>query len=147
MKSTKVHFYDHYINPDDNIPKHQFGGHPCELQGDMQLKCQKASNGLYCDAQTDYSTLRENLLKDDAIEWQLVLQLDSDNNTGMKWGNNGRLYFWLKMADMEQRLFENAWEILQPGRSDVQIPSFLTKTRETKENPFIRQIKSPVGRN
>jgi len=42
-------------------------------------------------------------------EWILLLQVDSDDATGMSWGDSGRLYFWIRHDDMKRRKFENSW--------------------------------------
>jgi uncharacterized protein YwqG len=41
-----------------------------------------------------------------------LLQLDSDHEACMMWGDLGRLYFWIKDADFEACRFENTWMIL-----------------------------------
>jgi uncharacterized protein YwqG len=32
----------------------------------------------------------------DFANWRLLLQLDTDDAAGMKWGDVGTLYFWIK---------------------------------------------------
>ena len=48
-----------------------------------------------------------------AADWQLLLQIDSDPNTGMMWGDVGKLYFLMNSEDLRNRNFDAAWLILQ----------------------------------
>ena len=43
----------------------------------------------------------------------LLLQLESDQNAAMMWGDSGRLYFWVPKEDLKRGQFERAWTILQ----------------------------------
>jgi uncharacterized protein YwqG len=99
-------------------PHHQLLGHPKEIQGEMQLQCQLASNGLYCGDATGYEDPKAKLLGPGAKDWRLLFQLDTDDDMqsgkpGMMWGDCGRLYFWIRQQDLVNRLFENAWMVLQ----------------------------------
>lgn len=49
----------------------------------------------------------------DAAGWQLLLQLDSDDQAGMMWGDCGRLYFWLRRTDLIRRAFNRTHLVLQ----------------------------------
>ena len=46
-----------------------------------------------------------------AAEWELLLQVDSDEANGMMWGDMGRLYFLIHRDDLQARRFEKAWMI------------------------------------
>ena len=83
-------------------------GNPETLQDDMRLQCQYASNGV-----TDESDPKADALAKDALEWQLLLQIDSDEHTGMRWASTGLLYYWLKKADLQARHFDASWLVLQ----------------------------------
>ena len=48
-------------------------------------------------------------------DWRLLLQIDSDENCEMMWGDVGRIYFWIKTEDLKNRDFEKVWLILQCG--------------------------------
>ena len=41
-------------------------------------------------------------------EWRLLLQLDSENQAGMMWGDQGRLYFTIREQDLRPSRFEKA---------------------------------------
>ena len=94
-------------------PHHQLLGHPREIQGEMQLECQLVSNGLYCGDATGYQDPARKFLEQGAKDWQLLFQLDADDDLGMMWGDCGRLYFWVRRQDLAKRVFENAWMVLQ----------------------------------
>jgi uncharacterized protein YwqG len=42
-----------------------------------------------------------------ADHWLLLLQLDSQDEAGMMWGDMGRLYFTIKQSDLESSSFNN----------------------------------------
>ncbi|MBN9697074.1 MAG: DUF1963 domain-containing protein, partial [Zoogloea sp.] len=46
-------------------------------------------------------------------EWRLLLQLDSDPRTDMMWADGGKLYFWIREADLEKRDFSKVWMTMQ----------------------------------
>ncbi|MHC4202579.1 MAG: YwqG family protein, partial [Planctomycetota bacterium] len=96
------------------IPIHQLLGHPAEIQGwDMRLMCQLASHGLYCGNSSGYNDPRAKELEPGAAEWRLLLQIDSDDDVGMVWGDSGRLYFWIHKDDLKNRKFERTWMVLE----------------------------------
>ena len=47
--------------------------------------------------------------------WNLLLQVDSNEDIGMMWGDCGRLYLWITDEDLAAKNFENSWLILQCG--------------------------------
>lgn len=96
-------------------PLHQVLGHPDPIQGDMQLECQLASNGLYCGDLTGYQDPRRAELELNAAQWQLLSQLDSDDQADMMWGDVGRLYFWIRQADLQHLNFDDVWMVFQCG--------------------------------
>lgn len=95
-------------------PVHRCGGHPQEIQGDMRLECQLVTNGLYCGDATGYQDPRRASLEPGASDWQLLLQIDSDEERiGWMWGDVGRVYFWIRRQDLASADFEGAWAVLQ----------------------------------
>ncbi len=94
-------------------PQHQIDGFADPIQGDMELECQLVSNGLYCGDSSGYNDPRAKTLSEAASEWRLLLQLDSDDDLSVMWGDCGRLYFWIREDDAKARRFANAWVILQ----------------------------------
>lgn len=95
-------------------PEHQIGGYPNPIQSDeMELECQLVTNGLYCGDSTGYLDPRAKQLEAGAKEWKLLLQVDTDDNASMMWGDCGRLYFWIRESDLAKRDFTNVWMVLQ----------------------------------
>jgi uncharacterized protein YwqG len=97
-------------------PAHQIFGIANSMQSpDMDLQCQFASNGLYCGDGNWFDDPRAKELEKNKSDWILLLQIDSDDDTGMMWGDGGMLYFWIKKDDLVKLNFENVWMILQCG--------------------------------
>lgn len=95
---------------------HRLGSYPDAIQnGDMELDCQLASNGLYCGDSTGYSDPRAAGLEKGKGDWIMLLQVDSDDRTDMMWGDAGMLYFWIRKQDLKQANFDEVWMILQCG--------------------------------
>jgi uncharacterized protein YwqG len=92
---------------------HQLLGYPDPVQGDMQLECQLVSHGLYCGDVSGYRDPRRKELERGVQAWRLLLQLDSDDEANMMWGDCGRLYFWIHEDALEARDFDKVWMVLQ----------------------------------
>jgi uncharacterized protein YwqG len=93
---------------DRSAPRHQLLGHPETLQDDMHLECALAANGV-----ADMNDPRAAELAKTAPDWQLLLQVDSDATTGMRWGSAGMLYFWIERSALRRARMENVWVVLQ----------------------------------
>jgi len=65
----------------------------------MELECQRAVSPSEGGAR--------------ASDWRLLLQLDTDEEAGMMWGDTGRLYFWVREQDARAGDFSRTWTILQ----------------------------------
>ncbi|MEO8953504.1 MAG: YwqG family protein [Ktedonobacteraceae bacterium] len=87
---------------------HRLLGNPDTIQDDMHLQCQLVSHGV-----TDTDDPRAAELSKGALEWQLLLQVDSDEHAGMQWGNTGMLYYWIQAADLQAPRFDTTWLVLQ----------------------------------
>lgn len=94
-------------------PSHQVLGHPSAVQGDMQLECQLVSHGLYCGDSTGYEDPRAIDLEVGVGDWQLLLQLGSDDCSNMMWGDCGKLYFWITKDSLSELNFDEVWTVLQ----------------------------------
>ncbi len=90
----------------EDPPCHHLLGHAQLVQGDMREQCQHLTADIHG-------------VESAASEWQLLLQLDSDDPDGIgpgwQWEDCGRLYFWIRKADLAARAFDRAWMILQTG--------------------------------
>lgn len=97
-----------------DAPAHHLFGYPSPVQGnDMDLECQLVSHGLYCGNASGYQDPEAKELESGRSDWILLLQLDSDDFSGMMWGDCGMLYFWIRKQDLEAGRFDECWMILQ----------------------------------
>jgi uncharacterized protein YwqG len=96
-------------------PEHQLLGHSHNIQGDMQLKCQLVSNGIWCGDRRGYENPQSYALAPGAAEWRLLFQFDSDDGLGVMWGDAGRIYFWIRESDIRDRSLDQTWTVLQCG--------------------------------
>lgn len=95
-------------------PQHHLFGHPYPVQGnDMDLECQLASNGLNVGDESGYKDARAKKLESGRHDWILLLQLDTDDDAKMMWGDAGMLYFWIRKQDLAERRFDKCWMVLQ----------------------------------
>lgn len=112
-QDERYHCWDllNLLDEDDkDEPLHQLLGHPAQIQGDMQLECQLATNGLHYD----YDNPRVKALEPGARDWRLLLQIDSVGKTlGVYWGDVGRIYYWIHAQALQARDFDNGCLILQ----------------------------------
>jgi uncharacterized protein YwqG len=102
------------------LEEHEIGGivnrilgHPAPIQGDVQLECQFASHGLDSRNLSIKHRILRMLLAGGYRNWQLLLQLDSDDNAGMNWVDSGRLYFLIRERDLRVHRLDRVWLILQ----------------------------------
>ena len=109
-KEQYCDFVDKHAGP---APQHQILGWPHVIQGDMALESQLVTNGLYTGNASGYKDSRRRELEPGAKDWTLLLQIDSDDNAEMMWGDAGMLYVWIRRQDLAAKKFENAWTILQ----------------------------------
>jgi len=92
---------------------HRMLGYPDEIQGDMRWECQLVSHGIYVGDPTGFQSPEAAQLQAGAEDWLLLLQVDSDENASMMWGDSGRIYYWIRKQDLAQRDFSKVWMILQ----------------------------------
>lgn len=103
-------FFDEFF-PDEEINK--IGGYADNIQGEMELECELVTNGLYCGDPSGYNNPKAKKLEPNAKYWRLLLQIDSNDELDMMWGDSGRLYFWIKEQDLETPNFQKNWMCLQ----------------------------------
>jgi uncharacterized protein YwqG len=99
-----------------DVVEHRLLGHPRIVQGDMQQVCQLASNGV--DTYDDDASTgeRSRRLAAASGEWRLLAQVDSsEDETGMLWGDLGRVYFWIREEDLVERRWDRVWLVMQCG--------------------------------
>jgi len=120
-------FSGHWIDsPGEPRSLHRIGGYPNYVQHDPKFEAHLRSRDLWagiCDNPDNLSAeehFRESnrrfseikrRLKPEAAAWELLLQVDSEENAGMMWGDTGRLYFLIRQNDLHARRFENTWMV------------------------------------
>jgi uncharacterized protein YwqG len=88
-------------------------GYAQEVQGTMEVECALVTGGVYCGDASGYHDPRATKLKETARDWRLLLQLASEENSGMMWGDLGFLYYWMRKQDLATHDFSKGWLILQ----------------------------------
>jgi uncharacterized protein YwqG len=91
-----------------SVPHHRMLGFADVLQDDMREQCQLYSNGI-----TDWESPEAETLAKDAHNWQLLLQVDTDEAMGTRWASTGRLYYWLKNLRLNVGPLTDTWLVLQ----------------------------------
>ena len=95
-------------------PRHQVSGYPSPVQGDdMELQCQLVTHGLYCGDSSGYRDPRAAPLRAGAAEWRLLLQMDTDDELDVMWGDCGTLCFWVQEQKARTGDFADAWLAMQ----------------------------------
>jgi hypothetical protein len=74
--------------------RHRTCGHPDLIQGDTAVELGESGGTAPRD-------------------WRLLLQVDSEEDIGMMWGDMGRLYYWIQQDDLKRRLWTEVRVILQ----------------------------------
>ena len=95
-----------------DIPAHRVLGHPDLIQSEMRLECELVSRGIYFGGDRGEPVVPPDA-EVAARDWRLLLQVDSDGAVGTEWGDVGRIYFWIRAADLEARDFSRTHLSLQ----------------------------------
>lgn len=90
------------LSTDSGTPWHQVGGYPTNIQGDVRIEFDwtpdTAPGGRAAQA---VKTTPVN-------EWQLLLQLDSDDDLNVMWGDAGTIYFGIRETELRAGRFDRA---------------------------------------
>lgn len=92
---------------------HRMFGNPQKVQDDVFMHCQLAHYRLSTDLNAWFDDETVERLLPGAQDWRLLLQIDSDNELGMMWGDVGSLFFCIREDDLRQRRFDKTWVVLQ----------------------------------
>ena len=108
--------YHEYLERTEGEVRHKLSGNPDPVQEDhMAIECQLVSNGVFCGGVGWHNDPTFKGLQAGFSEWQLLLQVDSDDRTQMMWGDSGRLYYWIRESDLKTGNFDDVWVVLQCG--------------------------------
>jgi uncharacterized protein YwqG len=95
-------------------PKHLLFGDAMVIQEPMEEMCQLCFHGFDAyEYHMDSEVAHLAHLREGVEDWQLLLQLDCDDNLDWEWGDAGMVYFWIRSQDLEQQNFSNVWWELQ----------------------------------
>lgn len=95
---------------------HQIGGTAFSIQEPVEAECVKFVEHVPGRSRRQrnpemYEPSTEQLAR--AREWQLVLQIDSDIQIGMEWGDLGRLYLCARKHDLAAGRLDRCWMLMQ----------------------------------
>ncbi|MBK8305006.1 MAG: DUF1963 domain-containing protein [Chloracidobacterium sp.] len=106
--------WDAYNELQDEWPVNKMFGYADLIQGEQELECELATNGIYVGDGTGYKDPRRESLESNIANWRLLLQVDSnEEDCNMMWGDLGRIYFWIRKDDLIHKRFDKSWLILQ----------------------------------
>jgi uncharacterized protein YwqG len=90
--------------------QHRIGGYPSEIQdSQMQIECELLRRGLRDTPQDEVSDAVRRASK----QWRMLLQIDADPDLGMKWGDAGCLYVFVRKSDAARRDFSKTITLWQ----------------------------------
>lgn len=97
---------------EDEHSTHLLFGHPKLVQSDMrESEVQYPFPPLNI---TEASDSHRRPYKPKPEDWQLLLQLDSDEQyMNWCWGDAGMLYFWITKDDLAEQRFDRCWMVFQ----------------------------------
>jgi uncharacterized protein YwqG len=80
----------------------------------MAVDAQLAFNGIDLNSGERYFDPRVEELERDADAWRLLLQVSSDDELALQLGYPvGRLYVWIRDADLQRRRFDDVWAFVR----------------------------------
>lgn len=89
------------------------------IQGNMTMQCELVNRGYYLGNPEGWNKVtprdRQEAEQWANRDWLLLFQLDSlfDKNNYLNFGDDGRIYFYIRRDDLAARNFNNVWLILQ----------------------------------
>jgi uncharacterized protein YwqG len=93
---------------------HRCGGQAQEINQPLRDQCQFVTNGInWFGSLNAMKNPRMAELEIGTMDWQLVMQFDSQRSLNWEWGKGGRVYFMARRQDIEAGDFSNCWAILQ----------------------------------
>jgi uncharacterized protein YwqG len=93
----------------------RIGGYPDTLQDSLELTAELVSHGIYCGDGRGFEEGRRRKLGPGAADWRLLLQIDSEGDVGMMWGDAGRIFFLIREEDLREGRFDRVHAEMQCG--------------------------------
>jgi uncharacterized protein YwqG len=97
---------------DDGLINKVFG-YADAIQGEMEIECEMVTRGNYVGDGVKADDPRRTSAKKRLADWRLLLQVDSNDECLMMWGDVGRIYFWIRKEDLLEHSFDKTWLIYQ----------------------------------
>ncbi len=94
---------------------HQMFGFPNSIQNDVRDDCAADWNEFLTSPTARDMGLSPERDRTTWNDWELLLQIDEDDNARMMWGDAGAIYFLMRRVDLEAGRFERAWFVFQCG--------------------------------
>jgi hypothetical protein len=79
--------------------RHQVGGHARYIQHPVEEEVVQAIGGCWVRGRS-FDLKRWEAVKDQVADWRVVLQIDSDDDLGLMWGDVGTIYWAARRADI-----------------------------------------------
>lgn len=95
---------------DQAATPHRLLGWPMLIQNPWEDECNVVARAL---AATAWRPTSREAPPSGPLDWQLLLQLGSDDAPGWCWGDLGNLYFTITRQSLAARRFDRSWMILQ----------------------------------
>lgn len=99
---------DEYYEENEEQVINKMFGYPDLVQGDVFYTAAEVyfkKNKITYPSKKEYKTA----FKKELNEWQLLFQIDSDDNADVMWGDVGRVYFMIRNSDLESQNFDDCW--------------------------------------
>lgn len=96
--SVDALYADLWKLPGGGYNTHQIGGHPCPQQNPVEMEAEQLRRGLVGEP-FDWN---DPSVQSAASDWQLLLQVASDDDADMMWGDVGQLYYLVQQAHQPQ---------------------------------------------
>lgn len=104
--------YDEFLGVQKR-PRHQILGWPTVIQSDMEEECQLASHGIDVGGVDGVMSLPALWLRSGAARWMLLLQVKSDDDLGIMFGDMGMIYFYATAESIASGRLDETWCVLQ----------------------------------
>jgi uncharacterized protein YwqG len=118
LRESEAKTYREFVHSLSWGTSHQVLGEPNCIRRevrDMQEQCQLVSHGrsVRSDSNATLESIFVEMLKNEAVSWRLLLQLDSDPIAEMDWAEGGYLHFWIRQEDLQECNFSEVWVLLE----------------------------------
>ncbi|MGY5138098.1 YwqG family protein [Streptomyces nigrescens] len=87
--------------------EHRIGGHAHPVQDEVETEVARGALGS--------PPWDDPRIKEEALRWVLLAQIDSDDDADMMWGDCGALYWLIRPEDLAERRFDRAMFTWQCG--------------------------------